>query len=112
MYVKDGGRVPASMSPHIVKDRLRRDLGFEGVAISDALEAVLWRFDGNLSKACKATIDAGVDLALIVGGVDAAARCADSIRRAVLNDKISERRIDEAVTRVLTLKAWVGVIEG
>jgi beta-N-acetylhexosaminidase len=109
MYLKDGGRIPASMSSHLVKDRLRNDLGYEGVAVSDALEAVGWRFDGNIAKACKATIAAGVDLALITGGVDAAERCADSIRRAVVNDKISVRRIDEAVARVLALKAWTGV---
>ena len=111
MYLNDGGWIPASMSPHIVKNRLRRDLGYEGVAISDALEAVGWRFDGNIAKACKATISAGIDLALITGGVDAAGRCADSIRRAVVNEKLSVRRIDEAVARVLALKAWVGVGE-
>ena len=111
MYVKDGGRVPASMSKHMVKDRLRSDLGYRGVAISDALEAVSWRFDGNVAKACKATVAAGVDLALITGGVDAATRCADSIRRAVLNDKISEKRLNEAVTRVLALKTWAGVFD-
>ena len=109
MYVKDGGRVPASMSSHIVKDRLRRDFGYDGVAISDALEAVEWRFGGSVVEACKETIDAGVDMALITGGVDTAARCATSIRRAVLNEKISERRIDEAVARILALKAWLGI---
>ena len=50
--------------------------------------------------------------ALITGGVDAAARCADSIRRAVLNDKISARRIDEAVARVVALKTWAGAFDG
>ena len=112
MYLKDGGRVPASMSDHIVRDRLRRDAGYDGVAISDALEAVLWRFDGNLAKACKQTIDAGVDIALITGGVDAAARCAEAIVRAVRNGKISEKRVDEAAARVLSLKAWAGVGSG
>lgn len=112
MYLKEGGRIPASMSRHIVNDRLRGDLGYEGVAISDALEAVGWRFDGNIAKACKQTVAAGVDMALITGGADAAVRCSDSIRRAVLNDKISPQRIDEAVARVLALKAWAGLVDG
>ncbi|MBW3594151.1 MAG: hypothetical protein KY391_01125 [Actinobacteria bacterium] len=112
MYVKDGGRIPASMSRHIVEDRLRRDLGYDGVAVSDALEAVTWRFDGDLVRACKTTIDAGVDLALIMGGIDTAARCADAIRRAVLNGEIPERRVDEAVARVLALKTWAGAFGG
>jgi beta-N-acetylhexosaminidase len=109
MYLKEGGRIPASMSRHIINDRLRRDLGFEGVAITDALEAVGWRFNGNIAKACKQTIAAGIDMALISSGVDDAVRCADSIRRAVLNDKISIGRIDEAVARVIALKTWAGV---
>lgn len=112
MYVNDGGRVPASVSSHIVKDRLRRDFGYDGVAISDALEAVTWYFGGSLAKTCRSTIRAGVDVALITGGVDAATRCADSIRRAVVHGKISERRIDEAVSRVLAVKAWAGVFDG
>ena len=112
MYMKDGGRIPASMSDHMIRDRLRRDTEYDGVAISDALEAVLWRFDGNLAKACKQTIDAGVDIALITGGVDAAEGCADAIVRAVRNGKISERRIDQAVARVLAVKAWAGVGSG
>lgn len=111
MYLKDGGRVPASVSTHIVKDRLRRDFGYDGVAVSDALEAVSWYFDGDLAAACRSTIRAGVDLALITGGVDAATRCANSIRRAVVEGKISEARIDEAVGRVLALKTWAGVFD-
>ncbi len=107
MYLRDGGRIPASMSRHIIKDRLRRDFRYEGVAISDALEAVAWRFDGNVAQACARTIDAGVDMALIIGGVDAGVRCADAIRRAVRNEEISITRINEAVTRVLALKAWL-----
>ena len=109
IYVNEGGRVPASMSDHIVKDLLRRHTDYNGVAISDALEAVLWRFDGNLSKACKKTIDAGVDIALITGGVDKAEQCADAIVRAVRNGEISKDRIDEAAARVLSVKTWAGV---
>lgn len=112
MYLKDGGRVPASLSRRHIKERLRGDLGYDGVAISDALEAVAWRFDGNVSKACKATVAAGMDIALIVGGVDGAVRCADAIRRAVFGHKISEKRLDEAVARVLELKRWLGVLDG
>lgn len=112
MYVRDGGRIPASMSAHIIKDRLRRDFAYDGVAISDALEPVTWYFNGSLPKACRSTIRAGVDLALITGGVDAAARCADSITRAVADGRISERRIDEAVARVLAVKTWAGAFDG
>jgi beta-N-acetylhexosaminidase len=111
MYVNDGGRVPASVSWYIATERLRREFDFTGVAISDALEPVAWYFDGDVARTCKATIKAGVDIALITGTVQRARGCARSIREAVRNGAIPERRIDQAVTRVLELKAWLGLYD-
>ena len=111
MYVNDGGYRPASLNRHIAGRRLRSEFDFTGVAISDALEAVAWKFDGNVSRACKATIQAGVDVALITGGVDRAQTCAWRIRKGVKDGEIPLARIDRAVERVLRLKAWLGVFD-
>jgi beta-N-acetylhexosaminidase len=111
MYVNDGGYRPASLHRYIAGKRLRGEFGYTGVAISDALEAVAWRFDGNVARACKATIQAGVDIALITGGVDRAQACAWQIRKGVKDGDISMARIDRAVERVLRLKAWLGVFD-
>ena len=109
MYLNDGGRRPASLNRRIATRRLRRGFGFDGVAISDALEPVSWKFDGDVPRACAATIRAGVDVALITGNVYAARSCANAIRDGVKRGKIPERRIDRAVARVLELKAWLGL---
>ena len=111
MYVNDGGYRPASLNRYIASKRLRAEFGFTGVAISDALEAVAWRFDGDVARACKATIQAGVDVALITGGVDRAQTCAWRIRQGVKEGDIPIARIDRAVERVLRLKAWLGVFD-
>ncbi|MDQ3940827.1 MAG: glycoside hydrolase family 3 protein, partial [Actinomycetota bacterium] len=111
MYLNDGGRRPASVNHYIATKRLRREFGFTRVAISDALEPVAWRFGGSVRRACKATINAGVDIALITGDVRAARGCARRIRFAVRNGVISVRRLDEAVARVLELKRWLGVFD-
>ena len=111
MYVHDGGRTPASVSRYIATRRLRHEFGFTGVAISDALEPVAWRFGGSPSKACKATIRAGVDIALITGDVNAAAECARRIRNGVMRGEIPRRRVDRAVARVLELKRWLGLYD-
>ncbi|MEA2433655.1 MAG: beta-N-acetylhexosaminidase [Actinomycetota bacterium] len=110
IYPNDGGGRPASVNRYIASKRLRGELGFEGVAISDALEAVAWKFDGNVPAACTATIKAGVDLALITGNVDVARACANSIREAVRVGEISFDRLNRAVARVLELKSWLGLI--
>ena len=109
MYLKDGGRRPASINRYIATTRLRREFGFTGVAISDALDAVAWKFNGSTATACKATIQAGVDVALVTHNVRAAGGCARSIRRAVRSGAISTARLNEAVARVLELKSWLGL---
>ena len=112
MYVNDGGRRPASVSYYIATKRLRRELGFTGVSISDALGSVSWRFGGDTARACRATIRAGVSIALITGGVRAAGRCSRAIREGVRSGAIPGRRIDQAVVRVLRLKSWLGLYQG
>ncbi len=107
MYVNDGGEIPASFSPYILRKRLRNEFQFSGVAISDALEAVAWYWDGDVPRACAATIEAGMDIALIVGDSTTALACADSIYKKVKAGKIPMARIDQAAKRVLALKAWI-----
>lgn len=112
IYVNDGGSRPASVNRYIATKRLRREVGFKGVAISDALEPVAWKFGGSVARACRATIWAGADIALITGGANVAAACAREIRRAVRQGSISEARLTRAVRRVLDLKRWLGVFGG
>ena len=112
MFVNDGGRRPASVNHYIATRRLRREFGFTGVAISDALEPVSWKFDGSTAKACRATIKAGVDIALITGNVYTARSCVQEIRAAVRTGDIRQGRINKAVRRVLELKRWLGIFGG
>ncbi len=114
MYVNYGGRFPrrpASVNRFIATQRLRREFDFTGVAISDALEPVAWKFGGSTPRACRATIAAGADVALITSDIRTARRCAASIRRAVRSGRISEHRLNTAVRRILELKRWLGVFD-
>jgi beta-N-acetylhexosaminidase len=110
IFPHDGGKRPASVNHYIATKRLRHDLGFQGVAISDALDEVAWRFGGDTSRACVATIRAGVDIALLAGDAYEARSCAGAIRHAVKSGFIKESRLDEAVARVLDLKNWLGLL--
>lgn len=109
MYMNLGGERPASISHRIATKRLRGEFGFEGVAISDDLGAVAWRFGGNVARACRATVKAGVDIALLAGGHETASACAAELVGSVRDGRISEAWIDKAVRRVLKLKAWIGL---
>lgn len=109
IYPNDGGDVPASLNRSIATKRLRKGFDFKGVAISDDMGAIAWRFGGDVVRSCPKTIRAGVDIALLVRDVHTAAACAQKIYEAVRQGDISSRRIDQATTRVLELKAWLGI---
>ena len=96
----DPGR-PASLSPAAY--RLLRDLGFEGVAMTDSLGmgAVTTRW--LIQDAAVLALDAGADVVLLNQGQHARL-LRDAIIRAVEEGRLDEERLDEAVGRMLTLK--------
>ena len=109
IYPKDGGPRPASLNRFITTTRLRKHLGFTGVSITDAVDAMKWWYGGDIGKTCRGSIRAGADIALLANNVQAAAECAIEIRRGVNSGAISRDRIDQAVQRILTLKRWLRV---
>ncbi|WP_406194182.1 beta-N-acetylhexosaminidase [Kitasatospora sp. NBC_01560] len=75
---------PAGLSPTVVRGELRDRLGFEGVTVTDALEAGALAPYGDTSARALAAAGAGVDLVLcsaraVDQGEDAAAALADAL---------------------------------
>ena len=91
---------PASMSRKITTDLLRRDLGFEGVIITDGLQmaAAGGIPDGEKALRC---LNAGADLLLEIADVEGTVQ---TLEQAVKDGKLKESRIDESFLRVLHLK--------
>ena len=99
---------PAILSPEMLRDLLRTDMGFRGLAVSDALEmegARAGRFDGEVAAL---TLAAGMDLILVPEDPLVAHA---AVVRAVREGRLSEARLDEAVLRVLEAKARLGLFE-
>lgn len=97
---------PASLSMPLMA-LLRQDMGFHGVVITDSLGMQGARkAAGGISEAAVRAIAAGADMVLIPSS--ASSQLPWSVRRAleeaVLQGKIPQARLDEAVLRVLTLK--------
>lgn len=95
--------VPASLSAPTYQ--ALRGLGFNGVAVTDALnmEAVNKQYPSG-AAAVKA-LAAGADLLLMPADVDQAHA---AIVRAVASGELSAQRLDEAATRVATMMTWRG----
>lgn len=103
----DGSGLPATLSRPILSGLLREELGFDGVIITDALgmqgAQVL-----PPERIPVEAIKAGADILLMPPDV---ALAYEAVLDAVRNGEISERRIDESVTRILELKMRRGLFE-
>lgn len=98
--------VPATLSPLVLTDLLRRDLGFRGVVFTDAMDmgGVTQRYAP--ADAAVRAILAGSDLLLIPPVPDAAVA---ALKEAVASGRLPRARVDAAVRRVLRLKAQLGL---
>ena len=98
--------VPATMSPKIMTDLLRKQMGFEGLVVTDALDmgGVTVRYPPG--EVAVRSILAGADVLLVPPVLDAAL---EAVRDAVAAGRIPMSRVDEAVTRVLRAKAKLGL---
>lgn len=102
----------ATNSTAIVGGVLRRELGFNGLVVTDAMDmAGLTGIypQGGASAARQAAVDsvnAGNDLLLLPSDLDSAYQ---GLLDAVRGGQISEKRIDESVLKILRVKASVGL---
>lgn len=97
---------PATLSP-VMLDLLRDELGFDGVTISDAMDmgAILRTY--SMSGAVIESINAGMDMIAFGPHVTAAdqQRVYNDVLAAARNGTISTARLDEAVGRIMALRA-------
>ena len=103
--VPAGGTLPATISPAIVNGLLRKELGFDGLVVSDAFDmgGITEHFDAG--EAAVRAIEAGEDQILLSANTEAAMA---GVKAAVRSGRISEARIDQSVRRILEAKAFAG----
>ncbi len=103
--VPQNGTMPATTSKKIVGQLLRRDLKFDGLVVSDAMDmgGITEHFDAG--EAAIRAIEAGQDQILMSPNVDAAVA---AVKAAVKSGRLSEARIDESLRRILAAKTFAG----
>ncbi|HYE14576.1 MAG TPA: glycoside hydrolase family 3 protein, partial [Pyrinomonadaceae bacterium] len=101
-----GDELPASLSPKVTTDLLRRELKFDGLVVTDSLGmgAITRGFPGG--EAAARAIKAGADVAL---GSPDPKLAVEAIERAVRAGEIPEGRLNESVRRVLRAKYRLGL---
>ncbi|MEV6596865.1 glycoside hydrolase family 3 N-terminal domain-containing protein [Actinoplanes sp. NPDC051346] len=100
---------PATFSAAVLRDLLRRECGFTGAIITDALEMEGAReAAGGIGPAAVRALAAGADLLCIGARVDAGLveRVAAEIVTAVGDGRLDRRRLEDAASRTAELAAW------
>ncbi|HWH29465.1 MAG TPA: glycoside hydrolase family 3 N-terminal domain-containing protein [Mycobacteriales bacterium] len=99
-YAALDGDLPASLSPKAYE--LLREMGFEGVAMTDSLGMGAVNLRWDFPEAAVRAIEAGADVALATDGRQAV-RMRDAIVSAVDSGRLPEERLDEAAARATAL---------
>lgn len=100
--------VPATLSRELMTGLLREHLGFNGLIITDATPMVGYNCSMKHADAVPTTIAAGADMFLFNKSLpEDFEYMKDGIRRGLL----TWERVDEAVTRILAMKAALGLNE-
>jgi len=100
---------PASVSRALNIDLLRGDLGFNGLIVSDATPMAGFGAWGSRAQMLPEVIEHGCDIILFSHDAEADVAL---ITAAVADGRISAMRLDQALTRVLGLKAWAKLHHG
>jgi beta-N-acetylhexosaminidase len=102
----DASGAPATLSAALAEDLLRRDLGFGGLIVTDALDMAGARAAWN-GEAVVRAVAAGADVVLLPPEPRIAVQ---SIVRAVKEGQLTEARIDASVLRILEAKDRLGLV--
>ena len=124
----DTASVPATLNPAIMTGLLRKQLGFKGLLVTDAMDmsGVLARVTvaggpagpaatGNygtirnalsIGEACKLALAAGADVLLMPSDVPAAI---DAVVEGVSQGRFTQARVDSSVRRILEIKQQLGL---
>ena len=96
--------LPSTLSNKVVTGILRKQLGFNGVIITDDMTMGAITQTYNLSDAALKSVNAGCDIVLVAQGPQNSVLVLNALKAAYQDGKLTEQRIDESVYRILTLK--------
>ena len=91
-----GDNTPASLSKVLITDILKKDLNYNGLVITDALNMKALTDNYTQEEIIVKAIEAGVDILLMPEDIEKSLECVKS--------NISEERINESVKKILMFK--------
>jgi beta-N-acetylhexosaminidase len=105
--VVEKGTMPTTLSP-VMNKILRNELSFDGLIVTDAMSMSGLTLYFTQEEASVRALEAGADLLLKPADTDAAFR---GVRDAVKKGRLTEKRIEESVRKVLAAKYDLGLTQ-
>lgn len=103
------GKVPASLSPAVMRDLLRNKLAFKGVIVAGPMDTNDVALAMDPSQAAIESLKAGADMILWNEAGSRVMKTVDDIVQAVKDGQLSKEVVDAAVKRVVDLKVEQGL---
>jgi beta-N-acetylhexosaminidase len=101
--------IPATVSPKILTGLLREELGFKGIIVTDAMDMQGLSKQFGPGESAVRALEAGADMLIMPPKPEEAI---DAIVAAVKSGRLTRKRIDQSLVRILTAKARVGLPRG
>ncbi len=98
---------PATLSPAILQGLLRKELGFQGVVISDAMDMRAIRQGEAFGEDVLRAAQAGIDLLLVTGDPADWRRAHGGLLAGARSGALGERELRSSSERVMQLKRWL-----
>ena len=95
---------PATLSPEVLRGLLRDELGFKGVIVTDAMNMLAIRQGEFVGEEALRAVNAGADLLLMGGEMDAQERVFDALKQAELDGKLDDLEVDASQARIAALR--------
>ncbi|HET9915163.1 MAG TPA: glycoside hydrolase family 3 N-terminal domain-containing protein [Anaerolineales bacterium] len=98
---------PATLSSRVINGLLRRDLGFDGVVVTDAMDMRAIRQGELLREDVLRAAQAGVDLLLMTSNPQDHARAYESLLQGAYNGQLTKADLQTSADRISRLKHWL-----
>ena len=104
MYPQIDSDHPASLSKAIITDWLRKDIGYNGVVVTDDMDMGALAKHYTFGDMAVQSILAGSDILLVCHEYEHMQEAYNGLMKAVKDGRISKERLDESVKRILLMK--------
>jgi beta-N-acetylhexosaminidase len=105
-------RRPATLSPRIARELLRRELGYRGLLFSDDLEMQAAAGRHPPGRLAMRALEAGCDMLLFCQSVDTARAAMLGVEQALAAGRLEARIVVEALARIHRLRAAIARLRG